>query len=127
MLGAEQLFGAVDGELLDVVDEADALVVARTRVAFGVLDVQVRGEAVEDSLRGVVLTSNEIQGARVAVAIARDELGDFGVDGLQVRGGPRHKGHQGLGGSVLRTMGGLMNKRKKVAWRKHRVKAKKRE
>ena len=39
VLSAEQLLGAVDRQLLDVVDDGDALVIPRSRIAFGVLDV----------------------------------------------------------------------------------------
>ena len=39
--GLEELLGAVDRQLLDIVDERDALVVAGTRITFGVLHVQV--------------------------------------------------------------------------------------
>ena len=55
VLGAEQLFGAVDGQLLDRVDDLAAAVVPRARVAFGVLVGQHRAGGFEDGAAGEVL------------------------------------------------------------------------
>ena len=93
MLGAKELLGALDGQLLDVVDECDALVVASTRVALRVLDVEMRRQALQDGPRRVVLARDEVQRAGVALAIALDERVDLGVSGLERRRGPRRDGH----------------------------------
>src|SRR5207302_10299830 len=88
-------------------------------------DVHRGGAALPDSLRGVLLAGYEVQRADVALAVAFDERRDLRVGGLQRSTRPRRDRH--VRQSVLRTIQGLMNKPNKVAWRKHRVKAKKRE
>src|SRR5207245_3251207 len=101
MCGAEELFGTVDGELLDVVDDADALVVASSRIAFCVLDVEMSRQAVQHGLRSVVFARDEIERAGVPLTVALDQRVDLGIDAIQRSGGPRGEGHVYQVGSVL--------------------------
>ena len=82
VLGAEQLLGAVDGQLLDIVDERDALVVAGAWVAFGVFDVEMRRQALQDRGRGVVLAGDEVQRACVALTVGLHERPHVWIGGL---------------------------------------------
>src|SRR5882672_8841290 len=83
MLSAEQLLGAIDGQLLDIVDECDTLVIAGARIALGVLDVEMRRQTLEDRGRRVVLTRDEIQRAGVAFPICLDKRPDVWIGGLE--------------------------------------------
>jgi hypothetical protein len=77
----------------------------------------VRSKALEHRRRGVVLTGNKVQRARVPLAVPLEQAPDFWVARLN-----RHEC-----ATVYFVEFAPMNKRKKVAWRKHRVKAKKSE
>src|SRR4051794_19411197 len=83
MLSAEQCLRAVDGQLLDVVHQRHPLVVPRPRIALGVLDVQMRGQTLEDRRRGVVLTGDEVERARVALAVGLDKGPDVWVGAFE--------------------------------------------
>src|SRR5207245_4141801 len=83
VFGAKELLGTVDGQLLDVVDQRHALVIASARIAFRVLDVQVRRQALQHRRRGVVLTGDEVQGAAVAIADAVDAREDVEINPLE--------------------------------------------
>ncbi|MDR6356321.1 hypothetical protein Q3H58_002992 [Pseudomonas psychrotolerans] len=61
VVGAEQLLGALDGQLLDLVDVLAATVVALARIAFGVLVGQHAALGFHDALAGVVLRSDQLQ------------------------------------------------------------------
>ncbi len=83
VLRSEQLLGAVDGELLDVVDEADALVIPSPRITFGVLDIQVGGQTLQHRRRSVVFAGDEVEGAGVALAVALDQREDLRINRRQ--------------------------------------------
>ncbi|MDT4842831.1 hypothetical protein FQZ97_767460 [compost metagenome] len=60
VVGAEQLLGAVDGQLLDLVDELATTVVALARIAFGVLVGQHRALGFHHRRAGVVLGGDQL-------------------------------------------------------------------
>ena len=80
VLGAEQLLGAVDRELLGDVDELAAAVVALARVALGVLVGEHRALAVEHRLRHEVLRRDHLERRLLAVELVLEHLGDLGID-----------------------------------------------
>ena len=90
VVGAEQRLRAVDRELLDLVDELLALVVALARVALAVLVGQDRAGRLEHRARDVVLRRDQADLVALAPLLGGDELGDLGVDG----------GERGLQGRV---------------------------
>ena len=80
VLGAEQLLGAVDRELLGDVDELAAAVVALAGVALGVLVREHRALAVEHRLRHEVLRRDHLERRLLAPQLVLEDLGDLGVD-----------------------------------------------
>ena len=91
VLGAEQLLGAVDRQLLGDVDLLAAAVVAAARVALGVLVGQHRADRVEHRLGHEVLRGDHLQGPLLAAQLAVEHGGDLGIDlgqgcGLEVLG-----------------------------------------
>ena len=76
VLGAEELLGAVDGELLDDVDVLAAAVVALAGIALGVLVRQHAADGLHHGRAGVVLAGDHFQ----AVGLALDFVGDRGPD-----------------------------------------------
>ena len=80
VLGAEQRLGAVDRELLDDVDVLAAAVVALAGIALGVLVREDAALALQDRLRDEVLRRDHLERALLAVQLARDDVGDLGVD-----------------------------------------------
>src|SRR5215469_1798521 len=93
MLCAEQLLGAVDSQLLDVVHQRDALVVARSRIALRVLDVEMARQALEHRGRGVILAGDEVQRAVVPVAVALQKVKDLRVSRPEISSRPSGNGH----------------------------------
>ena len=86
VLGAEQLLGAVDRQLLGDVDLLAAAVVAAARVALGVLVGQHRADRVEHRLRHEVLRGDHLQRPLLAPQLALEHGGDRRVDLGQGRG-----------------------------------------
>ena len=80
VLGAEQLLGAVDRQLLGDVDVLAAAVVALARIALGVLVGQHRALALEHRDRDEVLRGDHLERALLALELQRQHLGDLGVD-----------------------------------------------
>ena len=80
VLGAEQLLGAVDRQLLDDVDVLAAAVVAAPRVALGVLVGQHAALALEDRLGNEVLRGDHLQRALLAIQLEAQRVGDLGID-----------------------------------------------
>jgi len=60
VVGTEQLFGAVDGQLLDDVDVFATTVVALARIAFGVLVGQHAALGFHDGRAGVVFRGDQL-------------------------------------------------------------------
>ena len=80
VLGAEDLLGAVDGELLGHVDELAAAVVALARIALGVLVREHRAARVEDRLRHEVLGGDHLERRLLAIGLVAEHLRDLGID-----------------------------------------------
>ena len=79
VLGAEQLLGAVDRELLGDVDPLAAAVVAAAGIALGVLVGQHRALAFEHRPRHEVLGGDHLQRRLLAMQLARQRVGDLGI------------------------------------------------
>ncbi len=86
VLGAEQLLGAVDRELLGDVDLLAAAVVALARVALGVLVGEHRPGGIEDRLGDEILRGDHLERVLLALELALQHLGDRRID-LSQRGG----------------------------------------
>ena len=88
VLGAEQLAGARDGELLGPVDDLAAAVVAPARIALGVLVGEHRADRLEHGLGDEVLRRDQLEVARLPLGLRPDDLGDVGIDLVQRFHGP---------------------------------------
>ena len=86
VLGAEQLLGAVDRQLLGDVHLLAAAVVAAPGVALGVLVGQHRSGRLEHRLGDEVLRGDHLERVLLAVELALQHLGDRRID-LGERGG----------------------------------------
>ena len=80
MLGAEQLLRPVDRQLLDLVDDLAAAVVAPARVALGVLVRRHARDRLEHARPGEVLGGDQLDLPALALELLADQLGDLGVD-----------------------------------------------
>ena len=85
MLGAEQRLRAVDRELLDLVDDLAAAVVALARIALGVLVRRHRADRLEHGRPGEVLGRDQLDLAALALELAPEQLGDLRVDVVEAR------------------------------------------
>ena len=81
VLGAEQGRGPVAGQVLDLVDDLVAAVVAAARVALGVLVGQHRAGGGQHGRRREVLRGDQLQRRLLAVELLADEAGHLGVGG----------------------------------------------
>src|SRR5690606_18209200 len=81
VVGAEQLPGAVDGQLLGHVDVLAAAVVALVRIALGVLVGQHAALGLQHARAGVVLAGDQLDMVLLAAGLVGDGLGQFGVVG----------------------------------------------
>ena len=97
VLGAEELLRPIDGELLDLVHDLAAAVVALARVALGVLVGEARAERLQHRRRDEVLTGDELEALRLAARLLADEAEDGGI-GLGEALGRHHGGLLGRGG-----------------------------
>ncbi len=92
-VGAEQLFAAVDRQLLDHVNVFAAAVVAAAGVALGVFVGQLRALGGHDGGRGVVLAGNQLDVVFLAPVLGHHSGPDFGVDvGKGVLAAVKHGG-----------------------------------
>ena len=78
-LGAEQLLGPIDGQLLDDVDELAAAVVSAARIPFGVLIREHAAGGLHHGRAGVVLAGDHLQAVRLALDLVGDRGPDFGI------------------------------------------------
>jgi len=83
VFGAEEFFGAVDGELFDFVGVFAAAVVAFAGIAFGVLVGEDRAHGFEDGFRDEVFTGDEFEAGGFALRFFAEEFGDLRVNGFQ--------------------------------------------
>ena len=103
VLGAEQLLGPIDRQLLGDVDLLAAAVIAASGIALGVLVGEHRAGRVEHRLGDEVLRGDHLQRALLALELAPEHLGDLRVDlgqrrGLEVlRKLVRHRGDHSIG------------------------------
>ena len=85
VLGAEERLRAVDRELLDLVDDLAAAVVALARIALGVLVRRHAADRLEHARPGEVLGRDQLDLAALALELAAEQLRDLGVDGRRGR------------------------------------------
>jgi hypothetical protein len=79
MLGAEELLGAVAGEVLDDVGVLAAAVVAAPRDAFSIFIGEDRAGRLEDCFRDEVLAGDHLQPLVLANGFVVDSGSHFGV------------------------------------------------
>ena len=79
VLGVEQGLGAVDRELLDLVDELAAAVVATPGIALRVLVRQHRAHRLEDGGPREVLRGDQLDLAALAIGLPADQRRDVGI------------------------------------------------
>ena len=85
VLGAEQLLRAVDRELLDLVDDLAAAVVAPARIALGVLVRRHGADRLEHARPGEVLGRDQLDLAALPLELAPEEVGDLRIDARRGR------------------------------------------
>ena len=83
VLGAEQRLDAVDRQLLDLVHDLAAAVVALARVALGVLVVERRAHRLEHARPGEVLGGDQLDRVRWRSSSRSSQRGDVRVDLVQ--------------------------------------------
>ena len=83
VLGAEERLGTVPGQVLDLVDDLAAAVVALAGDALGVLVVEPGAERLEHRDRGEVLRRDELEGLLLALQLLVEQGGDLGIGGAQ--------------------------------------------
>ena len=116
VLGAEQLLGAVDRQLLGDVDVLAAPVVALPRISLGVLVGQNRPLALEHRHRHEVLGGNHLECALLAGQLEREHFRDLRID---LTDGPVGEiGRQFDGHAVLDDTSGEANCRSTCARRR---------
>ena len=79
VVGAEELLRAVDGELLDLVDDLAAAVVALAREALRVLVGEDRAHGLQHRVAGEVLARDHLQRVGLALGLGAQQAGDLGV------------------------------------------------
>ena len=80
VLGAEQLLGAIDRQLLDLVDDLAAAVVAAAGIALGVLVRRHRADGLEHARPGEVLGCDQLDLRALPLELAAEERSDFRID-----------------------------------------------
>src|SRR5205085_10220034 len=85
VLGAEELLRPVDRELLDLVDDLAAAVVALARIALGVLVRRHASDRLEHARPGEVLGGDQLDLAALPLELVTDEAGDLGIDLVEAR------------------------------------------
>ena len=98
VVGAEELLGALDGELLGDVDELATAVVALARITFGVLVREHRALGFEHARAGVVLRGDQLDVIFLALAFVLEGGIEFGVKTTDGHRGTEHG--KGLAGST---------------------------
>ena len=88
VLGVEELFGAVAGEVLDDVGEFAAAVVALAGVAFGVLVGEDAAGGFEDGFGGEIFAGDQFEAGVLAIGFVLNCVVDVGVDNGKGTGHP---------------------------------------
>ena len=83
VLGAEEFFGAVDGQGFHHIHELAAAVVAPAGVALGVLVVHQLRLGLQHGLAGVVFRCDQDDGIALAAVLVLDGVGNGGVDAVE--------------------------------------------
>ena len=83
VLGAEEFLGAIDGELLDLIREFAATVIALAGKTFGVLIGEDGAHRFEDSFRDEIFGGDEFETGGLALGFFAEEIGDLGIDGVE--------------------------------------------
>ena len=102
---------AVDRELLDLVDELAAAVVALARIALGVLVRQDRALRLAHGARDPVLGGDELEPGALAPLLLLDPVGDLGIDDLEIAVQQRGGGDGGRGHGVASSLNELIRPR----------------
>ena len=79
VLGREDLFGAIAGEVLDHIGILASAVIAASRIAFGIFVGEDRGSGFEDGAADEVLGGDHLEAFVLAADFGVDGGGDFGV------------------------------------------------
>src|SRR4029079_10406831 len=80
VVGAEELLGAVDRELLDLVDDFAATVVAPSGIALGVLVRRHAAHSLEHAWPGEVLRGDQLYLAALALELPLEEGSGLGIN-----------------------------------------------
>jgi hypothetical protein len=80
VVGAEERLGAVDRELLDLVDDLASAVVALARIALRVLVRRHAPDGLEDRGPGEVLGGDQLDLTALPFELAAEKNGDLGID-----------------------------------------------
>ncbi len=86
VLGAEERLRPRDREVLDLVDDLAAAVVALAGQALGVLVREHRADGLEHRRPGEVLGRDQLELVALAPELGVAELGDLGIDLGETRG-----------------------------------------
>ena len=89
IFGAEELFGAVAGQVLDHVGEFAAAVVAFAGISFGVLVGEHRSHGFEHGFADEIFGGDQLQAFMLALSFMVDGRGHLGIGFKQ---GARHRG-----------------------------------
>jgi hypothetical protein len=84
---AEELFGAVPGQIFHHVDKFAAAVITLSWITFGVLVSEDAAGGLEHGFRSKVFASDEFQPAMLALHLVLNGIVDVGIDD---REGARH-------------------------------------
>src|SRR5207248_459630 len=80
MLGAEELLRAIDRQLLDLIDDLTAAVVALPRQALGVLVGERSPHRLEHRDRDKVFARDQLEAVLLPRHLTTNELSDLGID-----------------------------------------------
>ena len=92
VVGAEELLRAVDRELLDLVDDLAAAVIALARVALRVLVRRRRADCLQDRRPGEVLGGDQLDLVPLALDLAAQQVCDLRVELVESGSGQLLKG-----------------------------------
>ncbi|MCY1530662.1 hypothetical protein D9M68_658580 [compost metagenome] len=109
VVGAEQLLGAVDGQLFDNVDVFAATVVTLARIALGVLVGQLGALGLHDLRAGVVFRGDQFDMVFLALGLAADGVEQRGIEVGQGQALVEHGGFPSCSVGVAMTLWGRIH------------------